>query len=116
MPPQQRARDIEVLHGRIDRLTSAVGELTSEVRESNALCKVCRPRVLGNGGESFDTRLARVEESQIPNGDNRLSSLEITGTVSAWWATKLLTLVAVVSTAAGTIASLVMQWMNHQGQ
>lgn len=117
MPP---AHETEVLHGRIselkDELKGAIAELTAEVRASNELCRVCRPKVLGNGKEGFDTRLARIEEGQIDRGESRLIKLETSQLSNAWWIAKILASCTLLATVTSVVVSFVIFMYSRQPQ
>ena len=111
--------DIVRIHQRIDAVgvkqdatNAALSELTAAVRENLALCTLCRPKVMGNGHDPMDTRLARVEDAQIWDGEKRLTALESTLTVSRWW---IGTLIATAG-AAGGIASAIVRYCTGHGQ
>ena len=99
--------DIEIVHERLTELTKILADLAGEVRESNGLCKFCRPKVLGNGTEGFDARLARVETIIIKNGEHRVTVLEATDVASAWWLTKMLAACAIIASLIATSATLI---------
>jgi hypothetical protein len=88
------------IHERLDETLEKLSRLTSAVETNNELCKQCRPKVLGNGREGFDTRLARVEEAMIPKGSERLTMLETQYTMSK-------TFLAMTITGAGAVGSIV---------
>ena len=73
------ADDLRRIHERIDHVNSTLSDLNANVRENVALCKQCRPKVLGNGGEGYDSRLVRLEENVIVDGEKRLTTIEATG-------------------------------------
>ena len=88
------------IHKRIDEQTEAFHQLRTVVETNVALCQGCRTKVLGNGKEGIDERLARIEERAIadgarrmaavedtiiPNGRDRVKTLETTLGVSKWW-------------------------------
>ena len=109
MPPQH---DTEILHQRIsevrdivtgfrDELKGEISLLAREVRASNDLCKICRPHVIGNGKPGMVDRMARLEEARIENGESRITALETTGRVSAWYVTKI---IAAASAVVGVLS------------
>jgi hypothetical protein len=102
MPPH----DIEILHEQIGEVKKILADLTAEVRTSNAMCQLCRPRVLGNGREGYDARIIRLEAGQIENGESRISKLEECKTASGWWITKILAGCAIIA----TIVSVAMRY------
>ena len=88
------------IHKRIDEQTEAFHQLRTVVETNVALCQGCRTKVMGNGKEGIDERLARIEERAIsdgarrmaavedtiiPNGRDRVKTLETTLGVSKWW-------------------------------
>jgi len=88
--------DNQVLHTRISELKDTVMALTIEVRELIAICKVCRTRVLGNGNEGVSERLSR---------------LETTERISAWWITKMLTVCTILASIMGAAATIIAKAM-----
>lgn len=95
--------EIARVHERLDEAIKAIGDLTTTVQTNIELCKQCRPKVLGNGKEGFDARLARIETSQIKNGDARLTAVE-TKLAMGW---KGVTLLFSGASAAGALAGAV---------
>jgi hypothetical protein len=68
--------EVSRLHERIDGIQTALTEkigdvekgvssLTQVVTENIALCKQCRPKVMGNGQPSYDVRIDRLEQWKI---------------------------------------------------
>ena len=59
------ADDIRSLHERINALDKTMGErheqLVTSLAGIGATCEICRPIVLGNGGDSIDVRVDRLE-------------------------------------------------------
>lgn len=66
------ADDIRRVHERIDALDKTMGErheqLVTSLAGISATCEICRPVVLGNGKDSADVRLDRLE---IAEGSRR---------------------------------------------
>jgi hypothetical protein len=56
-------RDAETpIHERLDELVAAVGEIKTDLAVAITACQDCRPIVMGNGGDSIDKRVDRMEE------------------------------------------------------
>lgn len=59
------ADDIRRVHQRIDALDKIMGkrheQVVTSLAEIGATCEICRPIVFGNGGDSVDKRLDRLE-------------------------------------------------------
>ena len=91
--------DLARIHERIDEIHQLLSRLSAAIETNVELCKQCRPKVLGNGREGFETRLARLEEVQIYRGEARLTSLETKFAVSK-------TFLAITISAAGAVGSI----------
>jgi hypothetical protein len=94
-----QAADLARIHERIDETHKLLSRLSAALETNIELCKQCRPKVLGNGKEGFETRLARLEEGQIERGEARMTSLETKFAVSK-------TFLALTISAAGAVGSV----------
>jgi hypothetical protein len=94
-----QAADLARIHERIDETHQLLSRLSAVIETNVELCKQCRPKVLGNGKEGFETRLARLEEVQIYRGETRLTTLETKFAVSK-------TFLALTISAAGAVGSI----------
>ena len=102
------------VHQRIDEtnnhlsdIRSTLSELTAAVERSLGLCEVCRPKVLGNGKQDgYDTKIARLEENQIPSGITRMQALETTLVVSKWW-------MGLIGTVGGALGGIIVAIIRH---
>jgi hypothetical protein len=109
----QHHADVQRIHERIDHLAEVIGELSGSVQQSVALCAICRPKVLGNGLEGYDARLARVETSQIRDGEKRLTNLETTKASVAWFTGRALTAAGIVATVASLVSGLLTHFLGR---
>ena len=94
-----QAADLARIHERIDETHRLLSRLSAALETNIELCKQCRPKVLGNGKEGFETRLARLEEVQIERGEARMTSLETKFAISK-------TFLAFTISAAGAVGSI----------
>ena len=56
--------DLDRVHERLDEICAFVGRMQAVLDVNIALCKDCRPKVMGNGQQSLDNRLTRLEEAR----------------------------------------------------
>ena len=53
--------DTDRIHDRIDAVDSKLGKIEVAVTKIAATCDICRPMVLGNGGQSISERVRVLE-------------------------------------------------------
>ena len=105
--------DNDRIHQRIDDLSldvrdslkdvsSGLSTLTSEVREVNALCGVCRPIVFGNGKESIDSRVTTLE---VERHTERRAERKWTG--------RMWLLTTAIAASAGTMGAALFQFFTR---
>jgi hypothetical protein len=75
--------ELDRIHQRLDELMQSFGSLKSTVESNIALCSTCRPKVLGNGKEGFDARLARLEEARAVSKTFLLAMVSLAGAAGA---------------------------------
>ena len=98
--------DLTLVYERIDKTNELLSRLSAAVETNVALCKECRPKVLGNGKEGYDARLARLEEGQIERGRDRMATLETKLSVSRTF----LMLAISAAGAAGALVGVIVQY------
>jgi hypothetical protein len=69
--------ELDCVHQRLNEIHVVLAEIRSDVKVNTALCADCRPKVMGNGKESLDHRITRLEEARA------ISKTFILGMVSA---------------------------------
>lgn len=75
--------EMDRVHQRLDELMTSFGSLKSSVDSNIMFCATCRPKVLGNGKEGYDARLARLEEARSVSKTFILAMVSIAGAVGA---------------------------------
>jgi hypothetical protein len=77
--------DIELdrVYQRLDEIDAVLAEIRAEVKVQTALCTDCRPKVLGNGEESLDHRLTRLEEARAVSKTFVLGMVSAAGAVGS---------------------------------
>jgi len=81
--------DLECVHQRLDEINAVLAEIRSDVRVNTALCADCRPKVLGNGKESLDHRITRLEEARAVSKTFILGMVSVAGAVGSLGAAML---------------------------
>jgi len=100
------AADIRTLHQRVDELgketREGLGSIERSIRglaetlaANIALCNECRPKVMGNGQEGHEARIAR---------------LETTVGMSKWFIGVVAAIGGFVATIVGAIVDLIIKW------
>jgi hypothetical protein len=86
--------DITRIHERLDEIIQNQAKLQTAVDVNVALCQQCRPKVMGNGKDGYDTRIAR---------------LEATKETSSWFIGKIIAVAGVVATVAGVATTIIVK-------
>jgi hypothetical protein len=71
--------DLDRVHERLDEICAFVGKMQVALDVNIALCKDCRPKVMGNGRESLDNRLTRLEEARAVSKTFLLAMVSVAG-------------------------------------
>jgi hypothetical protein len=101
--------ELSRIHERIDETNQLINRIAVAAETNVELCKQCRPKVMGNGKEGLEARLARVEENQIADGKARSSKVENTFIVSKTWLTVILSVSGVVASGVGAAVAVVVK-------
>lgn len=91
-PTAPASAGLERVHERLDEITASISKIQSALDVNIALCKDCRPRVMGNGKESLDIRIARLEEARAVSKSFIVTMVSLAG-------------------VAGSLASLVLKML-----
>jgi hypothetical protein len=75
--------DLDRVHQRLDEIRTFVGRMQAALDVNIALCKECRPKVMGNGQESLDNRLTRLEEARAVSKTFLLGMVSVAGAVGS---------------------------------
>jgi hypothetical protein len=71
--------DPDRVYQRLDDICSSIAGMQASLEVNIALCKDCRPKVMGNGQQSLDSRLARLEEARAVSKTFLLAMVSVAG-------------------------------------
>ncbi len=75
--------DLDRVHQRLDEICMCLSRMQAALDVNIALCKDCRPKVMGNGRQSLDSRLARLEEARAVSKTFVLGMVSLAGAVGS---------------------------------
>jgi hypothetical protein len=81
--------ELQCVHKRLDEIHAVLAGIRADVRVNAALCADCRPKVLGNGKESLDRRITRLEEARAVSKTFLLGMVSVAGAVGSLGAAML---------------------------
>ena len=101
--------DLKRIHERIDETNTWLSRISTAIDTNVELCRQCRPKVMGNGKEGLDSRLVRIEQGHIHDGETRITRLETSVLMTKMFITISISLAG----AVGAIAGAVVRYMTN---